>query len=790
MSDNRCLSPQPESMDATEHLEQNTVAGPEVQDANIQTDTPIMSEDDNTNSAEDCTFPVSTALDDSSNVAIPTSTSYQDLCHNISSISEVPSEASSFSQTTTSDDVNLSTRTQVTELSFDCGNTTVTSSNMIEEQQSMQFQSLPALSAIEPTPAPVVAIVVSPQVTVAPVDYEPSEHPIAEPPQQQTLQPVDNFCAQESPVVLIAVAAEPAPAPPHIVVPDISGLELLSNSIEAFEKKTHIKQEPVERPELCYPDVREPPHSQPPTLSQPASQDEPIDCSVSAKHFIDVQSAAAVAAPHLGGLNLLCALAEQRFQEEVGQRARKRSSSSEGSDTKKMKKHHKDKRHHKDKKSKHATRDRKERRSKHQAHSDDDEQMMDRDLKETFDRVRQSYPKCECKNSTTSGGDGCCREKCQWPTPEEVYSAMKTDLRHRLAKMAKEVQAEKRRLNEIKCVEKVPSGHSDRELTPGGLSSAGSISSPNCSTTSSQSDGPTMGNALNAVHSDNDSVYRCFDDNDTNSSSGVFKRKGAAADPEDISAKVDVKQDALAAAKKSKSLVGYIFATKKRINDAKNDNSVSTVTDEASVTSDCSPAVMVTSIKHEFVDDDDAARTDLFGPEKKHHKSKHPAKHKKSKSKERKHRRSSEVKERKRRIDVRCTLTSECLDNLSAKPRVLTAMGGLFYAGCLSAIEPPDVYAVTLDGERGNRPHIMSREEILRDAVSISAMLAGRYNSFYNVSFAFFFSCRFSKWHHIPLTNCCRALVFVRTGVNSIDACIRERWLNRVPMTMSMIQNF
>lgn len=65
----------------------------------------------------------------------------------------------------------------------------------------------------------------------------------------------------------------------------------------------------------------------------------------------------------------------------------------------------------------------------------------------------------------------------------------------------------------------------------------------------------------------------------------------------------------------------------------------------------------------------------------------------------------------------RCTLTNEHLE--IDKLRVLTAMGGLFYAGHLNAVQPPDVYSITLDGERGNRPHIMSREEILRDAVSL-----------------------------------------------------------------------
>ncbi|XP_013172163.1 PREDICTED: protein winged eye isoform X3 [Papilio xuthus] len=62
----------------------------------------------------------------------------------------------------------------------------------------------------------------------------------------------------------------------------------------------------------------------------------------------------------------------------------------------------------------------------------------------------------------------------------------------------------------------------------------------------------------------------------------------------------------------------------------------------------------------------------------------------------------------------RCTLTE---DKLDSSPRVLTAMGGLFYAGKLSAVQAPDVYAITLDGERGNKPHILSREETLRDAI-------------------------------------------------------------------------
>lgn len=68
----------------------------------------------------------------------------------------------------------------------------------------------------------------------------------------------------------------------------------------------------------------------------------------------------------------------------------------------------------------------------------------------------------------------------------------------------------------------------------------------------------------------------------------------------------------------------------------------------------------------------------------------------------------------------RCKLTTEhlAMDQL----RVLTVIGGLFYAGKLSAVQAPDVYAITLDGERNNKPHIHSREEILRDTVRIECL--------------------------------------------------------------------
>lgn len=54
------------------------------------------------------------------------------------------------------------------------------------------------------------------------------------------------------------------------------------------------------------------------------------------------------------------------------------------------------------------------------------------------------------------------------------------------------------------------------------------------------------------------------------------------------------------------------------------------------------------------------------------------------------------------------------------KARVLVLQDGLLYAGYVVPMTPPDVYGVVIDGERGSRPHIYCREELLEQSVSIS----------------------------------------------------------------------
>lgn len=50
--------------------------------------------------------------------------------------------------------------------------------------------------------------------------------------------------------------------------------------------------------------------------------------------------------------------------------------------------------------------------------------------------------------------------------------------------------------------------------------------------------------------------------------------------------------------------------------------------------------------------------------------------------------------------------------------RVLVKLDGHFHPGKIQAISPPDIYGVLVDKERGNKPHIFCRDEVLQEAVS------------------------------------------------------------------------
>lgn len=55
--------------------------------------------------------------------------------------------------------------------------------------------------------------------------------------------------------------------------------------------------------------------------------------------------------------------------------------------------------------------------------------------------------------------------------------------------------------------------------------------------------------------------------------------------------------------------------------------------------------------------------------------------------------------------------------DLMTDTRILFRMDGYFYPGKIQEISPPDIYGVLVDHERGNKPHILTREEILNEVI-------------------------------------------------------------------------
>ncbi|XP_063695755.1 protein winged eye isoform X2 [Culicoides brevitarsis] len=491
---------------------------------------------------------------------------------------------------------------------------------------------------------------------------------------------------------------------------DVSGLELLSRSIEVFHKKTtttvapaNIKLEPLSpqpEPSCLSPTV---PHHQMQQQHQPTHSD-------------------------LGGLNLLCALAEQRFQEEVGSDANCKKSSPSSSS---MEDYEARKRKHKHSSSKKSSKRSKRERSgdrKRKRYNNDDDR-----IKSSFHRIKQKYSKCSCPDRHD---DGHRCHQSNWPTTEHIISVMETEVKDRLITMMRKREEVKREIVMAKNLKDIKTLSSDREssatppsliMKPSSLSNLPSMKfssipalSPNFSSSSNSS---TTMVEIPKVLSDTDSSK--FDEQETSSSERSSKRKGGTPKRHDDSPNTET-----IVAKKPKSLIGYILASKDRVSDTnvkgmvyansmeemkmKNHKQYASPSLELYTTdssdSSYNKAKQPSAFKYEHDDDSSkpsSSAFSIFGDKnelKKAHKRRHD-KRKKTKK---------QLKE-KRKIDARCILKPHQLDQ--DKLRVLTSMGGLFYAGCLSAIQAPDIYAVTLDGERGNRPHIMSREEILRDAI-------------------------------------------------------------------------
>lgn len=85
------------------------------------------------------------------------------------------------------------------------------------------------------------------------------------------------------------------------------------------------------------------------------------------------------------------------------------------------------------------------------------------------------------------------------------------------------------------------------------------------------------------------------------------------------------------------------------------------------------------------------------------------------KSKKKKKKRNSESNYPEETFSLQLSIS-----DLNQQPKVLTRKSdGFFYQGKVVEIAAPDIYGIVLDHERGHKPHIYSREEILLEAVSL-----------------------------------------------------------------------
>jgi hypothetical protein len=484
---------------------------------------------------------------------------------------------------------------------------------------------------------------------------------------------------------------------------DLSGLQLLSNSIDVFQKKI-IKQEPQEQLQITSPTIAS-------TTMTP-----PIQEQIEEKHHFEMMSSSSIPKgipEDLGGLNLLCALAEQRLEEDFLNQ--EPSPSPDDSDLQVKKRKHKMK---SSKKSKHKE-EKKAKKRKHSTSEERDDELKG-EMAASLKRVKTKFD-----NLPLTSVDDVCR-------------LMENDMKEKLANITRQLEEKRRELKQIKtpdgnekdCSSSSSSSEQIKPVKESYESNPAPIKFsiiPALSPSFSSSSNSESLVDIPKLSSDTDSGSKDDGEGSTNERS---KRKFGIPN-KNIG---DKQGTETMVTKKSKSFVGYILASKQHNKLPSNTSpTMGSWTSSISRNGKASlPFVKQEDQETRGILKESAFKDDrvfsIFGDGSTNHQKfqasspltlpsssrsqqpfvKHHSKHKKHKER-RRHR-------EKQRMDTRCMITSEHLKQ--SKSRVLMAQGGLFYAGSLSPVEQNEIFAITLDGERGNRPHIMPREEILKQAVS------------------------------------------------------------------------
>lgn len=529
-------------------------------------------------------------------------------------------------------------------------------------------------------------------------------------------------------LVIDTASTSPVQPPPARLPVDVSGLELLSNSIEQFERTTPGTSMPTLDPmpltvdtrtstKLNLLNLKTSPKSPPRTEAEPHARFE----------FPSAEpSTSETTKPSLDGLGLLCALAEQRFMEEVENPPTNLSMSSRSfiknepllspTEIDRSAESKKDRHRHRDGDS---SSERKRRRSRDRAER----------LRHKLEKMRRHKRERDQDEGRSSGGEleaslrrvtacSCGSSNCSHspavPSAHDLVNAIEKDMRERLQDLQRQCDEKRAQLN---------------ALTP----PLPALSTPPTPSTPALSPDPDRGSS----------------------------KKRKVGRPRKVSSP-DSTETIVAKKPKSKSsLVGYLLA-KGKLKGGILCTRGEPSREETNRTSKVRPKLKAEPILKVCSEEEENSewglnrsasssmeslnevrqknREKVDKLARKHSRDDMPelefamrrasasSDSDKERRRAKKRRRSVKSKERPSEgvketpaepvipVVSKCTLTE---DKLDLSPRVLTAMGGLFYAGKLSAVQAPDVYAITLDGERGNKPHILSREETLRDAVSI-----------------------------------------------------------------------
>lgn len=517
--------------------------------------------------------------------------------------------------------------------------------------------------------------------------------------------------------------------------PDLSGLELLSNSIVEFEScRSLVKSE-----------IR-------------SSIDEPMECVQNAeeKSCEDAENLITSTIKHpnednLGGLDLLCALAEQRILEESTDELKLKAKLAK-KEKRKARRHSDEPRHKKRKSDKYSDEEHRHKvdlgltkskwkRSASEGNSCDNEVDIKCKCSENFKSEPQKEELMD-KYMDNKNNTRCCMS--EWP----CMNAMELDMRMRLADLQRQFKEKQKELKKLgkhrhhsKKRYRKKSSHSEQsDSTPPLLDP---VETPNRTEIKStillkpptlcvvDNVEPTKTKLEQSEENDKftwnigehtktlkrkSSTEARRDSHERDKKSSSKKRK--VGRPRRISEHYIPTETIVAKKPKTGNFIGYLMAAKEKLQMRSSfSDSPPRFVDDSNVFVEKNKNDNEKTMKKSDVETGDVESSwETDEDEEYNDQDTKTAKMDEEEIKTE----LPDIEDQEEKVPHVCTLTPDHLEMENL--RVLTAMGGLFYAGRMHAVQPPDVYSITLDGERGNRPHIMSREEILRDAVSVRVL--------------------------------------------------------------------